>query len=43
MLDPDTGKVYKVKIRLTDGGKKLVLRGPATARCASPPESPRRR
>ncbi|MCO4098667.1 MAG: DUF2147 domain-containing protein [Gemmatimonas sp.] len=27
ILDPDTGKVYKVKIRLTDGGKKLVLRG----------------
>jgi uncharacterized protein (DUF2147 family) len=27
VLDPDTGKVYKAKIKLTDGGKKLVLRG----------------
>jgi uncharacterized protein (DUF2147 family) len=27
ILDPDTGKVYKAKIKLTDGGKKLVLRG----------------
>ncbi len=27
VLDPDTGKVYKAKIKLADGGKKLVLRG----------------
>jgi uncharacterized protein (DUF2147 family) len=27
ILDPDTGKVYKAKIKLIDGGKKLVLRG----------------
>lgn len=27
ILDPDTGKVYKAKIRLIDGGRKLVLRG----------------
>ena len=27
ILDPDTGKVYKAKVKLIDGGKKLVLRG----------------
>jgi uncharacterized protein (DUF2147 family) len=27
ILDPDTGKTYKAKIRLEDGGKKLILRG----------------
>ncbi len=27
VLDPDTGKVYKAKIRLADGGRTLVLRG----------------
>ncbi len=27
ILDPDSGKVYKAKIKLIDGGKKLVLRG----------------
>jgi len=27
ILDPDTGKVYKAKIKLIDGGRKLVLRG----------------
>ena len=27
ILDPDTGKVYKCKFRLADGGGKLVMRG----------------
>jgi len=27
ILDPDTGKVYKAKLKLIDGGRKLVLRG----------------
>jgi uncharacterized protein (DUF2147 family) len=27
VLDPDTGKVYKAKVRLEDGGKKLIVRG----------------
>ncbi len=27
VLDPDTGKVYKAKIKLIDGGRRLVLRG----------------
>jgi uncharacterized protein (DUF2147 family) len=27
ILDPDNGKVYSSKIQLTDGGKKLNLRG----------------
>ena len=27
ILDPDTGKIYKAKIRLIEGGRKLVLRG----------------
>ncbi len=27
ILDPDTGKVYRCKMRLEDGGKKLVVRG----------------
>lgn len=27
ILDPDIGKVYRVRLRLTDGGKKLLVRG----------------
>lgn len=27
ILDPDTGWVYRCKMRLADGGKKLILRG----------------
>ena len=27
ILDPDTGKVYRCKFRLEDGGQKLVVRG----------------
>ncbi|MCZ7497308.1 DUF2147 domain-containing protein [Agrobacterium tumefaciens] len=27
ILDPDSGKVYSSKVRLTDGGKKLNVRG----------------
>jgi uncharacterized protein (DUF2147 family) len=27
ILDPDTGRVYRCKINLQDGGKKLVVRG----------------
>jgi uncharacterized protein (DUF2147 family) len=27
ILDPDNGKVYKSKLKLTDGGKKLNVRG----------------
>jgi uncharacterized protein (DUF2147 family) len=27
ILDPDNGKVYSSKINLTDGGKKLDVRG----------------
>lgn len=27
ILDPDNGKVYKAKVKLIEGGKKLVLRG----------------
>ena len=27
ILDPDNGSVYRCKIRLEDGGKKLVVRG----------------
>jgi uncharacterized protein (DUF2147 family) len=27
ILDPDNGKVYRSKMRLTDGGKKLSVRG----------------
>ncbi len=27
ILDPDTGKVYRCKFRLADGGAKLVVRG----------------
>jgi len=27
ILDPDIGKVYRVKLRLADGGKKLLVRG----------------
>ena len=27
ILDPDNGKIYSSKIRLTDGGKKLDVRG----------------
>ncbi len=27
ILDPDNGKTYKAKVKLIDGGKKLVLRG----------------
>jgi uncharacterized protein (DUF2147 family) len=27
ILDPDNGKVYRSKIQLTDGGKKLNVRG----------------
>jgi uncharacterized protein (DUF2147 family) len=27
ILDPDIGKVYRVKLKLADGGKKLLVRG----------------
>lgn len=27
ILDPENGKTYKAKMKLTDGGEKLVLRG----------------
>jgi uncharacterized protein (DUF2147 family) len=27
ILDPETGKTYRAKLKLTDGGKKLVVRG----------------
>ncbi len=27
ILDPETGKIYRVKIRLEEGGKKLDVRG----------------
>jgi uncharacterized protein (DUF2147 family) len=27
ILDPDNGKTYKAKLKLEDGGKKLVVRG----------------
>ena len=27
ILDPDTGSIYKCKMRLVDGGRKLILRG----------------
>ena len=27
IIDPDTGKIYKCKITLADGGKKLAVRG----------------
>jgi uncharacterized protein (DUF2147 family) len=27
ILDPDTGSVYRCKIKLTDGGRKLLVRG----------------
>ena len=27
ILDPDTGKVYRCRFRLDDGGEKLVVRG----------------
>jgi uncharacterized protein (DUF2147 family) len=27
ILDPDIGKVYRAKLRLADGGKKLLVRG----------------
>lgn len=27
ILDPDNGKVYKAKLRLDDGGRKLLVRG----------------
>ena len=27
ILDPDNGKVYRVRVRLADGGKKLLVRG----------------
>jgi uncharacterized protein (DUF2147 family) len=27
ILDPDTGWIYRCKMRLADGGKKLILRG----------------
>ncbi len=27
ILDPETGRVYRVKMRVEDGGTKLVLRG----------------
>jgi uncharacterized protein (DUF2147 family) len=27
ILDPDIGKIYRVKLRLTEGGKKLLVRG----------------
>jgi uncharacterized protein (DUF2147 family) len=27
ILDPENGKTYRAKMKLTDGGQKLVLRG----------------
>ena len=27
ILDPDNGKVYKAKVRVDEGGKKLLVRG----------------
>ena len=27
ILDPDIGKVYRVRLRLADGGRKLLVRG----------------
>lgn len=27
ILDPDTGRVYRCKLRLLDGGKRLLVRG----------------
>ena len=27
ILDPDTGKTYRVKLKLIEGGKKLLVRG----------------
>ena len=27
ILDPDNGRIYKAKMRLEDGGKKLIVRG----------------
>jgi uncharacterized protein (DUF2147 family) len=27
ILDPETGKTYRVKLKLADGGKKLIVRG----------------
>jgi len=27
ILDPDIGKIYRVKLRLAEGGKKLLVRG----------------
>ncbi|HEY3731710.1 MAG TPA: DUF2147 domain-containing protein [Steroidobacteraceae bacterium] len=27
ILDPDTGRVYRCKFRLTDGGRQLIMRG----------------
>jgi uncharacterized protein (DUF2147 family) len=27
ILDPESGKIYRVKMKLTDGGKKLEVRG----------------
>jgi uncharacterized protein (DUF2147 family) len=27
ILDPENGKIYKCKMRLEDGGNKLVVRG----------------
>lgn len=27
ILDPENGKVYRARMRLTDGGKKLIVRG----------------
>lgn len=27
ILDPDTGKVYRCRLRVDDGGKKLIVRG----------------
>lgn len=27
ILDPDNGRVYKAKMRLTDEGKNLIVRG----------------
>jgi uncharacterized protein (DUF2147 family) len=27
ILDPETGKTYRAKMRLLDGGRKLIVRG----------------